>query len=187
MSELIAIVYPNEERAREVLISLRQMQYAHLVQVEDACYVTKDDRGRIDLHQTINTTARGAIGGAFWGSLVGLLFLNPLLGMAAGAATGAITGRLTDIGISDDFMRSLTKEMEPGRSALFVLVRRATADKFIAELVRHGGHIMHSSLSIEAEQRLRAAFDDPGGVLDVPRLGDGGPGPLSERGNGGAR
>jgi uncharacterized membrane protein len=161
MSELIAIVYPNEAHARDVVSSLRQMQEAHLVELDDVCYVTKDEGGRIELHQSINTTARGAVGGAFWGSLIGLLFLNPLIGMAAGAATGALAGRLTDVGISDDFMRSLTKEMEPGRSALFLLVRRATADKFSAELARHGGRVLHSSLSHDAEQRLRAALEDP--------------------------
>ena len=33
----------------------------------------------------LNLTTAGAIGGGFWGSLVGLLFLNPILGAAVGA------------------------------------------------------------------------------------------------------
>lgn len=158
MSDLIAITYPTEQRAREVLVSLQKLQSAHLVDVEDACYVTKDDRGRIELHQSINTTARGAIGGAFWGTLIGLVFLNPVVGLVAGAASGAIAGRYTDVGISDTFMRELARDMEMGRSALFVLLRRATTDKLLEALAKHGGHVIHSSLSHEAEAKLRDAL-----------------------------
>jgi uncharacterized membrane protein len=43
------------------------------------------------------------------GTLIGLLFLNPLAGAAVGAGvgagTGAITGSLTDIGVNDDWSR----------------------------------------------------------------------------------
>jgi len=76
MSELVAIVYPTEDRAREVLQTLCRLEAAHLLDLEDACYVTKDARGRVELHQSINVTARGALGGAFWGSLIGLIDLR---------------------------------------------------------------------------------------------------------------
>lgn len=170
MSELIAIVYPTEERAREVINRLREMEDARLVLIEDACYVTKDERGRLELHQTVDTSARSAIGGAFWGTVVGFVLWNPLLGMAAGAATGAIAGWLTDIGISDDFMRSFTRELEPGRAALFVLVQRAAVDQFIAELASYGGHILHSSLATDVELRLRAALEEQYTTVTQGRL-----------------
>jgi uncharacterized membrane protein len=163
MSDLIAITYPTEQHAREVLATLRRMQLAHLLDLDDACHVTRDERGRLELHQSINTTARGALGGAFWGSLIGLLFLNPLIGLFAGAASGAIAGRFTDVGVSDQFMRELAADLQGGKSTLFVLLRRVTMDKFITEMARHGGHIIHSSLSREVEERLRQALV-PGSV-----------------------
>lgn len=156
MSELIAIVYPTEQRAREVLASLRRMQEGNVIELVDTCYVTKDARGRVELHQTVNLTAHGAFTGAFWGALVGLLFLDPLVGLVAGAATGAVAGRLSDYGISDEFMKQLGREMEPGKAAVFVLVHRATTDKFATELARFGGHVIHTSLPNDAEDRLRA-------------------------------
>jgi uncharacterized membrane protein len=158
MSDLIAITYPTEQRAREVLSALQRMQQAHLLDLDDACHVTKDERGRIELHQSINTTARGALGGAFWGSLIGLIFLNPLLGLVAGTASGAVMGKLTDVGVSDQFMRELAADLQVGKSTLFVLVRRVTMDRFIEELARYGGHIIHTSLSRELEERLRQAL-----------------------------
>lgn len=163
MSELIAIVYPTEQRAREVIAQLRELQDAHLVELIDTCYVTKDARGKVDLHQTVNLTTHGAFTGAFWGSLVGLLFLNPLIGLVAGAATGAVAGRLSDYGISDDFMKRLGREMEVGKATVFVLARTATTDRFMTELARYGGEVVHTSLSSEAEARLRArvaGFED---------------------------
>lgn len=91
------------------------------------------------MHQTANLTAAGAIRGGFWGSLIGLIFLNPLLGFAVGATTGAISGALTDVGINDDFMKELAATMTPGSSTLFVLVTKATPDKVLEELKGTGG------------------------------------------------
>jgi uncharacterized membrane protein len=162
MSELIAIVYPGLSRAREVLESMQRLEQAHLVDLQDACWVTKDDRGRVELHQTVNVTARGAVGGAFWGSLIGLVFLNPLVGMAAGAAAGAVGGALTDYGISDPFMRGLGATMAPGSSAVFFLARRLTFDKVEPELAKFGGRVLHTSLSSQVEARLQVALDAAG-------------------------
>lgn len=170
MSELIAIVYPTEQRAREVIASLRRMQEGNVIELIDTCYVTKDGRDRVELHQTVNLTAHGAFTGAFWGSLIGLLFLNPLVGLVAGAATGAVAGRLTDYGISDEFMKQLGREMEPGKAAVFVLVRKATTDKFTAELARYGGHVIHTSLPTDAEEKLRARV---AGIEQEQRIADG--------------
>ncbi len=160
MSQLIAIVYSDSDRAHDVLRATRGMAAGHLVDLDDAVVVTKDVDGAVRLHQSVNVTARGAIGGAFWGSLIGLLVLNPLIGLAAGVAAGAATGALTDYGISDRFMRDLASEMRPGTSAVFLLVRQATADRLHAELARYGGTVLHTSLSADDEASLRRLLAD---------------------------
>jgi uncharacterized membrane protein len=106
--------------------------------------------------------ATGGAWGAMWGILIGLLFFNPLLGFMTGAAVGAgvLAGALADYGINDDFIRSLGETLEPGTSALFVLVRRATLDKVLPELRPFGGKIIHTSLSQEQEARLWQALED---------------------------
>ena len=99
---------------------------------------------------------------SLWGALIGLLFLNPLLGAVAGAAvggaTGALGGALSDYGISDDFIRYLGSDLKPGTSAAFVLIRKATTDKVLAEVAKYGGHVLRTSLSNEAEAKLQAAL-----------------------------
>ena len=96
--------------------------------------------------------------GGFWGSLIGLMFLNPLLGLAVGATAGAVSGALNDVGIDDNFMKELAAEMTPGSSALFVLVRKSTPDKVLEELKGTGGKILKTSLSHEDEAKLQLAL-----------------------------
>jgi uncharacterized membrane protein len=104
-------------------------------------------------------TAAGAVSGGFWGTLIGLIFLNPLLGLALGASSGAVSGALTDVGLDDKFMKSLAETLNNGSSVLFVLVRKATPDKVLEELEGTGGKIIKTSLSHEDESKLQAALN----------------------------
>jgi uncharacterized membrane protein len=129
--------------------------------MEDVVVVTRDSSGKVKLHQPVNLTAAGALSGTFWGSLIGLLFLNPLLGAAIGAGSGAISGALTDIGINDQFMKDLGATLTPGTSALFVLVRKSTPDKVLEGLKSFVGKakVLRTSLTKDKEDELRRAFE----------------------------
>jgi uncharacterized membrane protein len=168
MSELIVVAYDDVHRAAEVMATLRRLQTEYLVDLEDAVYVTKEATGKVKLHQAVNLTATGAIEGTFWGALIGLLFLNPLLGGLLGASAGALSGSLSDYGINDDFIRELGAQLAPGSSAIFILLRKMTADRVVPELSKFGGHILRTSLSKDAEARLQSALD--GAVVSEPVL-----------------
>jgi uncharacterized membrane protein len=158
MSNLVAIAYPDVKTAEEVMGALGRLQVERSIELEDAVIVTRDDGGKVKLHQARSTTGAGAAGGALWGGLIGLLFLAPLLGMAVGAATGAVTGKLTDVGVDDSFLKELGEKIEPGMAAVIVLVRKSTPDKVIPEIQRFGGTVLQSSLDDDAETRLNEAL-----------------------------
>lgn len=160
MSELIVIAFDDETTGFEMRAELVRMQKDYLIDMEDAVVVTRPSADDIQLHQAVNLTAAGAIGGGFWGTLVGLVFLNPLLGAAVGAASGALAGRLSDVGINDDFMRDVGQSLAPGGSAVFVLLRKMTADKVLERLqdFHRRGRVLQTSLSKEDEARLREAL-----------------------------
>ena len=158
MSTLVVIGYDSAFAAEEVRLKLMKLQREYLIDLEDAVVAVKDPKGNVKLNQAVNLTAAGAASGGFWGTLVGVIFMNPLLGLAVGAGAGAISGALTDIGINDDFMKSLATTLTPGTSALFVLVRKATPDKVLEELAGTGGKVLKTSLSHEDEARLQAAL-----------------------------
>ena len=159
MSNLIVISYDDPFKAEEVRTKLRKMQQEYLIDLEDAVVVVKNDKGKVKLHQTYNLTAMGAVSGGFWGTLIGLIFFNPLLGLAAGAAAGAVSGALSDVGIDDHFMKQLASQFKNNSSLLFVLVRKATPDKVLAELQGTGGTVIKTSLTHEDEAKLQAALN----------------------------
>ena len=158
MSTLVVIGYDDQFKAEEVRLKLWKLQKEYLIDLEDAVVAIKDDKGSVKLHQAVNLTAAGAVSGGFWGSLVGLIFLNPLLGLAVGATTGAVSGALIDVGIDDKFMKALAETLAPGSSALFVLVRKATPDKVLEEIKGSGGKVIRTSLSHDDEVKLQAAL-----------------------------
>ena len=166
MSDLVVLDFDGIHSADEVLNKLRSLQREHLIDLEDACVVERGKDGKVHIKQAVNLTAFGAAGGgirgAFWGTLVGLLFLNPLAGMAiggiAGAGVGALSGSLVDYGINDDFVRRLGETIPPESSALFVLVRSATLDKILPEIEPYKPRVLKTSLSNEAETKLKAAL-----------------------------
>jgi uncharacterized membrane protein len=158
MSDLVFIAFPSEQKAEEVRDKVLAMQKEYLIELGDAVVAVKDGNGRVKLNQLINTTATGAISGAFWGTLIGLIFLNPLLGMGIGAASGAIGGKLTDVGINDEFMKDAAGALQPGSAGLFLLVRKMTTDKVLADLEGVGGTVMRTSFDETKEAALREAL-----------------------------
>ena len=161
MSTLVVISFPEEQLAFEMRAALAKLQKEYLIDMEDVVVVTKDDQGKVKLHQATNLTAMGAVGGGFWGMLIGMVFLNPLLGAAVGAGAGALSGRFTDLGVNDEFMKDLAESFKPGCSAIFILVRKATPDKVLEGLgqFKGKGKVIQTSLTKDEEQTLRAFIE----------------------------
>ncbi|GAB4354136.1 MAG: DUF1269 domain-containing protein [Oricola sp.] len=159
MSELLVIGYDTPEKAEQARATLIDMSRDYLVDVADAVVATADGKGRIKLNQMVNLWTVGASGGAFWGILVGLLFLHPLIGVAAGAASGALMGALSDYGINDDFMKKVAAVLKPGQAALFIMARKTSSDRVLQKLGETGGRIIRTNLDVSQEERVREAFE----------------------------
>lgn len=159
MRNLIVVAYDDELKAEAVRLDFLKMQQDYLVEIEDAVVAVRKPDGKVKLRQMVNLTASGAVGGGFWGLLIGVLFMNPLLGAVVGTGAGAVAGALSDVGINDNFMKQMAGNLQPGGSALFVLVRSDITDKVLKELEGTGGKIVKTSLSHEDEGKLQAALD----------------------------
>jgi uncharacterized membrane protein len=77
-----------------------------------------------------------------------------------GAASGTLGGYLTDVGIDDKWMKEAAAAIQPGTAALFVLVRKVTADKVLEGLKGEGGTVLKTSLDHTKESALQAALAD---------------------------
>jgi uncharacterized membrane protein len=163
MSTLVAVVFNDEHTAFALRAELARMHQEYLIDIEDAVVVIRDQKGKTKLDQAVNLTSAGALGGGFWGLLIGLLFLNPLLGLAIGAGAGALSSKFTDLGLDDRMMKDLSQSFKPGSSALFVLVRKATTDKVLNGLKQFAGKgkVFQTSLNKDDEATLREALERP--------------------------
>jgi uncharacterized membrane protein len=61
-------------------------------------------------------------------------------------------------GIDKEFQRQVRDMLQPGTSALFLVVEKVTPDKAVEALSQDGGTVLKSSLSKDAEQKLQDAL-----------------------------
>src|SRR5579862_9882972 len=121
MSNLFVLKVDDISVAEQMEMTLKRLQSQQLIQVDDAAIVTLDMQGKPKIRQSKDLVGAGALGGAFWGMLIGLLFFVPILGMLTGAAAGAIAGKFADMGIDGNFMKQVGNSLQPGQSALFLV------------------------------------------------------------------
>jgi uncharacterized membrane protein len=125
VTDLVVLGFDRRRDAEEVFELGAQLHGKALVDLEDAALAWRDDKVRVRIHQALPTVATGASTGSFacalWGTLIGLLVLNPLAGMAVGGLAGAAAGALSDIGISDDLIRRIGEQLQPGKAAVFAM------------------------------------------------------------------
>ncbi|MFL5628110.1 MAG: DUF1269 domain-containing protein [Ktedonobacteraceae bacterium] len=155
MSQLFVLKFADEATPQQVVGTLKSLQDQQLIKVDDAAIVTRRPDGKTKVKQSNDLVGAGALGGAFWGMLIGLLFFMPFLGAAIGAGAGALAGKFSDIGIDDNFIKQVGSSIQPGESALFLLVRDAVADKVIPQLRQYKFQLIQTSLSNEDEAKLR--------------------------------
>jgi len=158
VAELIVLGFKDMATADQAVIELEQMQKESLISVADWARVIRRQDGKVDIRQGNHPTAAGALGGTFWGLLFGLIFFVPLFGAVIGAASGALIGALTDVGIDDKMIKDLGKQIVPGSSALFVYVIQATGDKVADRMRQYEPEVLRTSLSNDAEEKLRKAL-----------------------------
>ena len=158
MSDLIVLAFDSESGAGALRERLLDMQKQHIISLEDAAVVVRNQDGKAKVKQLHSLVGAGALGGAFWGMLIGLIFFMPWLGLAAGALGGALGGKFTDVGVDDKFIKEVGETIQPGQSALFLLVVSATGDKVAEQLKDVKATVIQTSLSEEAEAKLRDTF-----------------------------
>jgi uncharacterized membrane protein len=161
MSDLIIIGYPDEETAGKVWGELVRLERDYLVDLEDAAIVRRDSKGRLHITTPAHhAVAWGTLSGLFWGTLIGLLLLLPLAPLVgvAGGVMGSALGAAANLTIKDEFRERVHDLVQPGTSAIFVVVRKTTPDKFLEALTPYGGTVLQTSLPHDAEQQLMKAL-----------------------------
>ncbi|MEW1954892.1 YhjD/YihY/BrkB family envelope integrity protein [Terrabacter sp. NPDC080008] len=138
---------------------LAQLEREGAFELVDAAVVTwPSEARRPQASHVVTGSNPGALGGAFWGLLLGVIFFAPLLGLAVGAGAGALAP-LDDAGIGDPFIRRVRDEVTPGTSALFLLTAEADIDRVRDAFAEYEPVVVHTTLTSEQEAALHDYFD----------------------------
>ena len=161
MATLVAIGYPGQTTAERARQTVQSLEADLIIEADQVAAISRDAKGKYHVTTTHEATsgASGAAWGGFWGLLFGLLFFIPFAGWAIGAGFGALFGHLGKNAIDDAFQKQVRDYVQPGTSALFMIIEKATPDKAVAALDQYGGTVIKTSLSDEDTAKLQEALE----------------------------
>ena len=162
MADLIAIGYPDEATAEAAAEEARRLARDLIIEPDAIASIVRDREGKYHVHTSHHPVGAGATWGMFWGLLFGLLFFIPVFGMAIGAGMGALMGKLTKTSIDRQFQDQVRDMVQPGTSALFLMLEKVTPDKAVDAMSKYGGTVLKTSLSKQDEQELQDALHGGG-------------------------
>jgi uncharacterized membrane protein len=167
VADLIVIGYDDEETAARAAEEVYRLSHDLVIEPEAVAVIVRDKDGKYKVITNHHPVAEGATWGMLWGALFGLLFFVPVFGLAVGAAWGALFGAIEKAGVDKRFQQEVRDMVQPGTSALFLIVDKVTPDKAIEALGKFGGRVLKSSLSWEAERQLQEALHGSEGAARV--------------------
>lgn len=158
MAELIAIGYPDERTAAEAAAEVQRLAKDLIIEPDAVAVISRDMDGKFHVTTNHHPVAEGASWGMVWGLLFGFLFFVPLFGLVVGAGLGAAMGAIMKLGIDKRFQEEVRDMLQPGTSALFLIVEKMTTDRTLEALSRFGGTVLKTSLSRDAQRELQEAL-----------------------------
>jgi uncharacterized membrane protein len=167
MADLIVIGYDDEQTASQAAEEVVRLAHDLVIEPEAVAVISRDRDGKYHVTTTHHPVAEGATWGMLWGTLFGLLFFIPVFGLAIGGAFGALFGAIERAGINRQFQTEVRDMVQPGTSALFLIVDKVTPDKAIDALSKFGGRVLKTSLPTDAERQLQEALHGEEGAARV--------------------
>ena len=151
--------FPDVNSAELAEGILDQLQNQGLIAIHDAASASWPVGAKKPKTQQLASLAgASAIGGALWGLLFGLIFFVPVLGVAISAGLGALPGSLSDVGIDDEFIKSVRTQITPGTSALFVMSSGTVIGNVKRAFDGLEAEWLQTDLDYYQEAKLREAF-----------------------------
>jgi uncharacterized membrane protein len=163
---LVVFTYNDEESAANALAHIASLKQENvqkaLIGVEDAAVVVKNSDGKLKVRQTLESAVKtsNVASGGLWGLVIGFLFGGPLVGALLGLGAGALLGRKIDIGIDNDFINGIDGDLNPGNSALFLLVKDTPAETVAEALSQFNGTLYHTSFAEETQAVFEKALEN---------------------------
>ena len=157
MSTTIGIVvFRSEDEAKAAIKRMQKAEKDHLIEVEDAVLITKDQQGKVHVKEYKDfTTRRGAITGGAIGVVVVAVLGGPVgaaiaAGLVGGAA-GAFVGKAVDFGIPKDRIEYVGESLDAGKAAVFGKIKTEHMELLRQSIDQGPGELMEFEITEEAE------------------------------------
>jgi|SRR5271169_2187949 len=158
MTDMLVLAFDGIDTAEKVKNRLIDLNAQFLLKLDQVVEVVREQNGKVKIKEEPRLTGIGALGGAFWGLLVGLIFLVPGVGLAVGAVSGAIAGHFAKYGVTKEFMQQIDEAIQPGQSALFILAEDVKVDRVVPMLQEFHPKVLRTSMTAEQEAKLKESF-----------------------------
>lgn len=157
MSTTVSIVvFNSEDEAKAAIKRMQQAEKEHLIEVEDAVVVTKDQDGKVHVTEYRDyTTWRGAITGGAIGIVLGAVLGGPVGAAVAaglvGGVAGALVGKAVDFGIPKDRIEYVGEQLDAGKAAVFGKIKTEHMGLLKQSIKQGPGELLEFEISEEAE------------------------------------
>lgn len=157
MQMLLVLIFENETGAQEMIGHVQALQRQQLINISDAAFIIRQKNEKVKVKQANSLVGSGTLGGAFWGLLIGQHFWLPPSPSNTETETTSVNNTTSDCGIDSDFLEQVGSTIDPGYSALFMLVAYMT-EEILDVLAGYSDTLLYTTLSGESDAKLREAF-----------------------------
>jgi uncharacterized membrane protein len=157
--EVVAAAFDKPDGAEEQLNYLKELEKEKVFKIRNSAILVKGQDGETTVKESDDVgPRRGTIFGAISGGLIGLVAgpIGAVIGAVAGAGTGRWAARRIDMGFSDESLQKLEESLQPGGSALVVLVEHSWKKPMPESLADMDGLIFHQVLTDEQVNKMVA-------------------------------
>jgi len=158
-SKLIALVFDDQYKADEARAAVNRMGGEGLLEIDETAVIVKKADGKVRVTQDTNTvgtdTHVGHVAGLITAAVTGTM---PFI--LAGTIGGKLLGKITDHGITNKFIKSVEKELQPSTSVLILCARSdpERRQKVVERLSTFNPKVLDSDLPPELERELENAW-----------------------------
>ena len=165
---VIVAEFQDEKAADLALMNLKAEQKKKAFTIKDAAIIQKDPSGKLRVKETADSgSGKGAGIGLLAGGAIGLIGgpVGLILWGATGALAGGVAAKLHDSGIKNDELRKIGDELQPGGSALVVVLDPNWTSIIEQELTAAGAQVSTVGLAAEIAAQLQQAAAEKEAML----------------------
>jgi len=164
MTELRVWTYPDVDGARRLEQRMSDGTIDDIVVTDGAIVTRMPGRASPQVRELQGVARTGSLGTGFWGMLFGIVVSGPDLAGLMGEQTRALDASLTGVGVDDEVLAELRRDLRPGCSAFAVVCSEEVA-AVIEDVSRAGARTLRAREGAAPTSTRRRLTDDQDDAL----------------------